>query len=91
LEKKLTSDIAELMRNEFLTLNYTPSAEDFATWKFQSLNDIHLDSDNFYWVSEQSGSRSNVKIFMLIALLILSVAVINYVNLATARAGQRAK
>lgn len=91
LEEKLTADITELMRNEFMTLGYTPNEEDFADWKFQSLNDIHLDSDNFYWVGETGGSRSNVNIFMLIGLLVLSVAIINYVNLATARAGQRAK
>jgi putative ABC transport system permease protein len=79
------------MRNEFLSMNYTPSEEDFADWKFQPLNNIHLESDNFYWVGETGGSRRNLSIFMLIGLLVLGVAIINYVNLATARAGQRAK
>lgn len=91
LEEKLTKDITELMRNEFLSMNYTPSEEDFADWKFQPLNNIHLESDNFYWVGETGGSRRNLSIFMLIGLLVLGVAIINYVNLATARAGQRAK
>ncbi len=91
LEEKVTADITELMRKEFLAMNYTPTEEDFADWKLQPLNNIHLESDNFYWVGDTGGSRRNVNIFLLIGLLVLSVAIINYVNLATARAGQRAK
>jgi len=55
-----------------------------------SMNDWHLYDD--YTDGKQSGGQIRyVKLFSLIAWIILLIACINFMNLATARAGQRAK
>ena len=54
------------------------------------LKDIHLKGPTQYNL-EPMGSLTTVYIFAVIALLILIVAIINYVNLATAKSAGRAK
>lgn len=54
------------------------------------LKDIHLKGATQYNL-EPLGSLSTVYIFSVIALLILVIAIINYVNLATAKSAGRAK
>lgn len=63
---------------------------DYVRYNFIPLRDIHLHSD-FDHEPEVVGSIQYVYIFTAIALLILAIACINYVNLATARATERAK
>ncbi|MFC2112631.1 ABC transporter permease [Bacteroidota bacterium] len=53
------------------------------------IRDIHLRS-NIRWELESNGKISYVYIFLGVALLILIVACINYMNLATARFNRRA-
>ncbi|MEE9372285.1 MAG: ABC transporter permease [Saprospiraceae bacterium] len=91
LEEKLTESISALMSAEFLSINYTPTSEDFAEWKFQPLNEVHLQSANINFLASSGGSMRSIYIFILIGILVLGVAIINYINLATARASQRAK
>ncbi len=56
--------------------------------EIQPLTSIHLQSNLDYEMSP-NGSLSRIYIFSAIALLILFIAIINYVNLATARASSR--
>ncbi len=56
----------------------------------QPLSDIHLYS-NFLADIGGHGSGQNVYIFMVVAVFILIVACLNFMNLATARAARRAK
>lgn len=58
--------------------------------ELQPLTSIHLQSNLDYELSPNS-SLSRIYIFSAIALLILFIAIINYVNLATARASSRIK
>jgi putative ABC transport system permease protein len=58
--------------------------------ELQPLTSIHLHSNLDYEISPNS-SMSRIYIFSAIALLILFIAIINYVNLATARASSRIK
>ncbi len=58
--------------------------------ELQPLTSIHLQSNLDYEASPNS-SLSRIYIFGAIALLILFIAIINYVNLATARASSRVK
>jgi putative ABC transport system permease protein len=58
--------------------------------ELQPLTSIHLQSNLGYEISPNS-SLSRIYIFSAIALLILFIAIINYVNLATARASSRVK
>jgi putative ABC transport system permease protein len=56
----------------------------------QPLKDIHLHSN----LTNELGANSDIRSiysFSIVAVLILSIAAINFVNLSTARSGQRAK
>ncbi|HEY5462179.1 MAG TPA: ABC transporter permease [Hanamia sp.] len=55
-----------------------------------SMNDWHLRS-NFVNGVQEGGNIKYVKLFSIIALIILLIACINFMNLATARSEQRAK
>ena len=57
----------------------------------QPLTDIHLQSDFPKDLANNPGSVQNVRFFALIAVFILLVAWVNYINLSTARAMHRAK
>jgi putative ABC transport system permease protein len=59
-------------------------------WRFVNLKDVHLG------VAEDGGQRPGndqrtITTFAIIAMLILGMAVVNFTNLATARASQRAR
>jgi len=60
------------------------------TYTLQPLIDIHLHSNLLLDVAGQ-GSSQSVNIFSLVALFILLIACVNFMNLSTAIAGQRAK
>jgi putative ABC transport system permease protein len=56
----------------------------------QALTDIHLNS-NLKWELQPNGDKTYVYAMMCIALFVILIASVNYVNLATARASMRAK
>ncbi|MBD0332454.1 MAG: ABC transporter permease [Chitinophagaceae bacterium] len=56
----------------------------------QPITDIHLTS-NLKWELEPNSDKLYVYVFTIIAIFILLIAGINYVNLATAKASVRAK
>jgi putative ABC transport system permease protein len=58
--------------------------------QLQPLTSIHLHSDLDYELSN-NGSISRVYMFVVIGLLVLLIALINYMNLSTARAAIRVK
>lgn len=58
--------------------------------RMQKVNDVHLTS-NLELEFEQNGSIQHVYLFSCIAILILLIAVINFMNLATSRSAKRAK
>ncbi len=58
--------------------------------KLKPITDIHLHSDLENEI-EANGSMATVYIFSIIALVILLIASINFMNLATARSARRAK
>lgn len=55
-----------------------------------SLKDIHLES-NIQFEASESGSKRYLYIFLSIAVFVILLAAINYVNLSTAQASKRAK
>ena len=79
-------------------LQYIDGGEEFEanllegnTWfQLTPIRDIHLRS-HIRWELETNGNISYVYIFLFTALLILVIACINYMNLATARFNRRAR
>jgi len=65
-----------------------------AGWKFTpfltKMSDLHFDQKNL-WENNIRGDKKYLAIFGAIALLIILIACINYMNLATARSAKRAK
>ena len=72
----------------------TDSASAAAGWKFTSfitkMSDLHFDPKNL-WEDNTRGDKMYLTIFSGIAMLIMLIACINYMNLATARSVKRAK
>lgn len=58
--------------------------------RFQNLEEIHL-SDDLEFDYHNHGSKRNIYIFSFLALFVLFVAIINFINLVTARSESRAK
>jgi len=69
--------------------DFRKAGNDFS-YSLEPLKDLHLKGATQYNL-EPLGSLSTVYIFAVVALLILIIAVINYVNLATARSAGRAR
>ena len=69
--------------------DFRKAGNDFS-YVLEPLKDIHLKGATQYNL-EPPGSLTTVYIFAVIAILILVVAIINYVNLATAKSAARAK
>jgi putative ABC transport system permease protein len=65
-------------------------AGNFKKFPVQALTDIHLKS-NLLWEFEANGNAMYVKFFTIIAIFILIIAIINYINLSTARSAKRVK
>ncbi|HEY4108729.1 ABC transporter permease [Puia sp.] len=58
----------------------------------QPLTAVHLGPQlNNYGIGDPTGSKANVNIFSIVAAFILLIACINFVNLTTARAAERAR
>ncbi len=67
------------------------SESDFSQWKLQPLTEIHMSSQHLGVTSASSGNPWQMGLMILIGILILSLAAINYINLATAQMSTRAK
>lgn len=62
---------------------------DFQDWHFANMRDIHLSKAQGQ--GRPNGDRQSILTFGVVALLILAMACMNFTNLATARASQRAR
>ncbi len=78
---------------EFIESNIPDKKKSDLQMYLQPLNDIHLYSENIIYQTyfHNEGSASSVYIFSVIALFILLIACINFMNLATARSTKRIK
>ena len=66
------------------------NAGDDQDWHFVNLEDVHLGKAQEATLTP-GNDRRTIATFAIIALLILGMAVVNFTNLATARASQRAR
>ena len=63
---------------------------DTTDWKLTPIGDVHLGAADRSGMTPSNDPRT-ITTFALVAVLILGMACINFVNLSTARAGQRAR
>lgn len=85
------STLEEAATNIF-TAQQPENAELNMKFLFQALKDIHLKSDyDIDLNNEVSHKDYNVQVFSIVAIFILIIACINFMNLSTARAIRRAK
>jgi putative ABC transport system permease protein len=60
-------------------------------WKLVNVRDAHLSGAEPFWEDRPGNDGRTIATFAIVALLILGMACVNFINLATARAGQRAR
>lgn len=60
-------------------------------FEFQPVTDIHLKSEDRFPQLQSNGDIRYVRLFGIIALFILIIALVNFVNLSTSRSANRAK
>jgi putative ABC transport system permease protein len=89
LEKYLGPEIAQALGPDFTMKKFIASGNRY-NLTLQPLRDIHLHSD-MRGEFEPNGSITYVYLFGTIAVFILIIACINFMNLSTARSGNRAK
>lgn len=89
--------VAQKMRN-LVYANYKPDPGISLAYSLQALQDVHLHSENILDsanigtpAAPGNSSLLYLKIFALVALFVLIVACINYMNLSTAKASTRCK
>jgi len=85
LRKDIAGLSSRLIGERFMNSGYNVES------KLQRLTDIHLRSGMLQHDYGTGGDIRHVYMYLFLALLILVVAVINYLNLFTARAGYRTK
>ncbi|MCK5148026.1 ABC transporter permease, partial [bacterium] len=90
LEKGRTREQLQAQMDAFIERHYGEGQSESTQLILQQLTDIHLYSnlDSEY---EANGDIANVWIFSAIAVFILLIACINFMNLATARSAGRAR
>tara|TARA_R110002167_G_scaffold105006_7_gene270303 strand:+ start:481 stop:2898 length:2418 start_codon:yes stop_codon:yes gene_type:complete len=81
------TDIALLKKK---VMDFKVEALPFERHNIEPLEEIHLNSDKPY-EAEANGSASRVRFLLAIALIIIILSWLNYVNLSTAKSLERAK
>lgn len=90
-EERLTQLANRYIRQEYLDDGDAPPGS-YPDWRLQPISTIHLHSaDVSGYQGERPGDFRNLSILLLLTLVVLLVAVINYINLATARATHHAR
>lgn len=85
--KKIEPDIERILKISVEELMNQGNAYEY---QLQPIKDIHLYSQQD-WEIEQNGNIMYLYVFIGIALLVILIAGINFMNLSTARSGKRAK
>lgn len=85
--ERIEEKITEIARS-----NGCPQVEDGVAFVLQPFSKVHLDGKHGFWKSfYKVGDRRYVISFSIIALFILVIACLNYINLSTARSEKRSR
>ena len=90
LRNNVTPEYVESQFPQIIDKYFPPIIQDKTTIFMQPLNDIHLFSHLDYEMNPNS-DISYVYIFSAVAIFILSIACINFMNLSTARSANRSR
>jgi len=90
LHEGKTKEQLEEQLPDFIQKYFHPAIKDDTQMALQALTDIHLKSDLDFEIQANS-SEDNIYVFSVVALLILLIASINFMNLSTARSMKRAR
>lgn len=92
IAKRAKSYLYPIYKREFASINIPfGNEEEMFLIKLQPLSEIHLYSEGLGGMRNARGDLMRLYIFAMIALVVLLIAGINYVNLSTARGANRAK
>jgi putative ABC transport system permease protein len=89
VERKVTAGINQYLKAELIRTK--TNVKELPKWRLQPLRDIHLYSTDINSPFPGRGNSDNLYILGGAALVILLVAGINYMNMATAQSAQRAR
>ncbi|MFW5645313.1 MAG: ABC transporter permease, partial [Bacteroidota bacterium] len=89
LEKNLQTMVDKYFGPEMRNMMKIQDPQEMMQLRLKPITEIHLDS-NRTWELEPPGSKTSVAIFSLVALLLLVIAGVNFMNLSTARSSRRA-
>ena len=92
LDKEADVDITTQKLNNLLSVNRRNDNSGSSTLSLQPLADIHFNSEGIETITvERRGNLSYIYVFSMVALFVLLIACINYMNLTTARFSSRGK
>ena len=90
LEEKITESITPRLRAEMERMGAS-SDNKYPDWKLQLLQEIHLSAGEISGPFSGQGEERNIYVIALVAFVIVTIASINYMNMATAQAARRAR
>lgn len=90
LEENTSKEEFEEQFPEFVLKYFPDFVKEDIELQLQPIEDIHLNSKLDYEIQANSDAK-NIYIFGLVAIFVLLIAAINFINLSTARANKRAK
>ena len=90
LKEGVNPDELEKQFPDFVQKYYPAHLKPQITHYLQPLKDIHLRS-NLDYEMQPNNDEANIYIFSIVGVLIILIAVINFMNLATARSAKRAR
>lgn len=84
--------VLQPVANHFIEADSNLVARGFKMTPYMKpMSELHFDEENLWENTSVRGDKSTLAIFSSVAVLILLIACINYMNLATARSARRAK
>jgi len=87
VDKYLGKQLEQVLHTSIKDMNHQGA---HFIYHLMPLEDIHLQSNKAYEL-EPNGNKSYIYIFSFVAILILIIACVNFMNLSTARSANRAK
>ncbi len=90
VESKLFDIALRETEKEYQANGETLNKSNLAKWHLQPLKDIHLKSGFIGQDGPRNGSYRQIGIMLILGIMVITLAIINYINLSTARLTKKA-